>query len=189
MGIQGDQWIRRHEVTVDQYHRMGETGVLSSHDRVELVEGEIIDMAPIGSRHAGHVRKLTKLLSAAVGEAAQVSVQNPVQLGLKSEPKPDIALLRPQPDFYTERHPSASDVLLIIEVAETSQRYDREVKLPLYAQQGIPEVWIVDTENKSVSIYRSPTADGYLQHESLGQPGMVTVSALPAVSVDLSTLL
>ena len=189
MGIQGVHGIKRHVVTIDQYHRMGETGVLSPHDRVELIEGEIIDMAPIGSRHAAYVRKLTKLLSIAVGENAQVSVQNPIQLGTNSEPEPDLALLRPQMDFYIDQHPSAVDVLLVVEVADTSQRYDREVKLPLYAQHGIPEVWIVDAEGKRISIYRSPIADRYEQHQSLDKPETVTLSALPSVEVDLTSLL
>lgn len=189
MGIHGDHGIRRHVVTIDQYHRMGETGVFSPHDRVELIEGEVIDMAPIGSRHAAYVRKLTKLLSIAVGETAQVSVQNPIQLGTNSEPEPDVALLRPQQDFYADRHPSAADVLLIVEVADTSQRYDREVKLPLYAQHNIPEVWIVDAEGKRISIYRSPIGGRYEQHQSFDKPEIVTLSALPSVEIDLTTLL
>jgi len=118
---------------VDEYHRMAATGVLSESDRVELIGGEILEMSPIGRRHAACVDRLTRLLVIRLGETAIVRVQNPIALGQHSEPQPDVSLLRPRDDFYASGHPSPEDVLLVIEVCETSIDYDRDIKLPEYA--------------------------------------------------------
>jgi Uma2 family endonuclease len=140
MGVQ----LARRLFTVAEYHKMAEAGILSEDDRVELLEGEIVAMSPIGSRHAGLVNRLNRLFSQRAGDQVVVSVQNPVRLGGYSEPQPDLALLRPRADFYTSSHPGPEDVLLAVEVAETSAAVDREVKVPLYARFGVPEVWLVD---------------------------------------------
>lgn len=147
--------------TVAEYHRMAEAGILSEDDRVELIEGEIVEMAPIGSRHAGHVNRLNRLFSQWAGDQAIVSVQNPVRLGEHSEPQPDLALLKPRSDFYAQSHPGPEDVLLVVEVAETSADYDREVKVPLYARFGVPEVWLVDLAGEGIEVYRQPSPQGY----------------------------
>ncbi|MDQ3564751.1 MAG: Uma2 family endonuclease [Pseudomonadota bacterium] len=124
------EFFHRHRLTVDDYQRMGEAGILDRNARVELIAGEIIDMAPIGSLHAGTVKRLIRMLERTVGDAAVLSVQDPIVLGPYSEPEPDVALLKPREDFYTTAHPVPDDVLLIIEVADTTVRYDREVKVP-----------------------------------------------------------
>jgi Uma2 family endonuclease len=147
--------------TVDEYYQMAEAGILMEDDRVELLEGEVVEMTPIGRRHAACVNRLNRLFSRQVGEHAIVSIQNPVHLSEYSEPQPDLALLQPRPDFYAQAHPGTEDVLLVVEVAETSADSDRNVKVPLYARAGIPEVWLVDLAEECVEIYRKPSPRGY----------------------------
>lgn len=150
-------------VSVTDYHRMGETGILGPDLRTELIDGEIVEMPPIGHPHAGTVKLLANLMKEAVGRDAIVSVQDPVWLNDHSEPLPDIALLRPRPDYYRSGHPGAADVLLLVEVADSSLAYDREIKLPRYARAGIPEVWLVDLAGCRLAIHRQPTEDGYAE--------------------------
>lgn len=181
--------VQRHRLTVEQYHRMAETGVLAHDARVELIEGVIVDRAPIGSRHAAAVKKLNALLTSAVGARAIVSVQDPIRLGDRSEPQPDLALLRPREDFYADSTPTAADTLLVIEVSQATAAYDRQVKVPLYAQHGVPEVWIVDLDFSLVRFYRKPQADRYLDITATETPGPTPLPALPGVTIDLSGLL
>ena len=188
MGISADSWIKRRQITVDDYHRMGEVGLIGPDERIELIEGEIIDMAPIGSDHASCVNRLTSLLAHAVQGKGILSVQNPVRLSNHTEPEPDFAVLKPRDDFYQKQLPTAVDTLLIVEVSNTSERYDRDIKLPLYATHGVPEVWLISIEQKTLSIYRTPTGDRYQHEQTTDAPGRVTLFALPDVSVDLSTL-
>ena len=188
MGVSADNWIKRRQITVDEYYRMGEVGLIGPDERVELIEGEIIDMAPIGSDHASFVIQLTNLLVKAVQDKAIVSVQNPVRLSNRSEPEPDFAILRPRADFYRKQLPTAADALLIVEVSNTSERYDREIKLPLYAAHSVPEVWVISIEQQSLTVYRTPTGDRYQHEQTTDAPGRVTLFALPEASVDLSTL-
>lgn len=150
--------LQRHRLSVADYYRMAEAGILGEDDRCELIEGEIIDMAPIGSRHASTVKRLLRHFERTVGNSAIVSIQDPIRLDARNEPQPDLALLRHRDDFYQQAHPTPGDVLLIVEVADASLRYDREVKLPLYARFGIPEVWIVDLQSSRVEIFRGPKA-------------------------------
>jgi Uma2 family endonuclease len=152
--------VARRRFTVDEYHRMGEAGILREDDRVELIDGEVVQMTPIGSRHAGCVKRINHLLTTRLRERAVVAVQDPVLLGRHSEPQPDVMVLRPRPDFYSDSHPSASDVWLLIEVSDTTAQFDRTVKVPLYARAGIVEVWLVDLEADSVEVYRRPAPDG-----------------------------
>jgi len=168
---------------------MGEAGVFPPDARVELSEGEVVNMAPIGSAHAGTVKKLNRLLIDALGGKAIVSVQDPVRFGDDSELQPDLAVLRPRRDAYTDSHPSASDVLLIGEVADTSLEFDRSTKIPLYARHGIPEVWLVDLVNRLLSIHREPRDGIYRNVQTTGTPGAVELSQLPGVTIDLSGLL
>lgn len=181
--------VHRHRLTVEQYHRMAETGVLARDARVELIEGVIVEMAPIGSRHAATVKRLNALLTSAVVGRAIVSVQDPIRLGDRSEPHPDLALLRPREDFYANTAPTAADTLLIIEVSQATAAYDRQVKVPLYAQHGVPEVWIVDLDFSLVRFYRTPQADRYADITATETPGPTPVLMLPGVTVDLSGLL
>jgi Uma2 family endonuclease len=151
--------VKRRKLSVDDYHRMGEAGILTEDDRVELIEGELVAMAPIGSEHIAATNALTRLLVLAVGDRGIVSVGNPVRLSRHSEPQPDFAVLRPRDD-YRKALPRPEDTVLAIEVANTSLDYDRSVKLALYARSGIPEVWIVNLLKSEVDVYRSPTGDG-----------------------------
>jgi Uma2 family endonuclease len=153
--------IAKRWFTVAEYDRMGETGILTEDDRVELVEGEIIEMSPIGERHAACVDKLSELFREQLQRKAIVRVQNPIQLGSFSEPQPDVALLKRRDDFYRRSHPMADDVLLVVEVAETTIEYDRQIKVPLYARAGIAEVWIVNLVDEQIEIYAQPAGDAY----------------------------
>ncbi|OIN58702.1 hypothetical protein BLX24_14180 [Arsenicibacter rosenii] len=164
--------------TVDAYHRMAETGILSENDRVELIKGELINMSPIGVRHAACVNKLTYLLGQFIGQKAIISVQNPIRLNRYSEPEPDIMLLRPRSDFYANAHPTANDVLLLIEVSETTLTYDRTTKLPLYAQADIPEVWIVNLAENQLEVYQTPTEATYQHRRFLSLTETVSIAQL-----------
>lgn len=179
---------QRHRLTVAEYHRMGQTGVFSEDDRVELIEGDIVDMAPIGISHAGTVKYLINVLIGVVGQRAVVSAQDPLVLDRHSEPQPDIALLKPRADFYRTAHPRPEDVLLLVEVADTTLRYDREVKLPLYARHNITEVWIVDLENRGLCVYRDPAEAGYRNAQTVEHPAVLVPVALPDIPIDLSGL-
>ena len=153
----------RRRFTVDEYYRMAEAGILGEDDRVELIDGEVICMTPIGPRHAGYVDRLTRRFLQSLGDRAQVRVQNPVRLGEHDEPEPDVTLLRPRPDDYTTRHPTPEDVLLVVEVADSTLDFDRRTKARRYAEHGIPELWIVDANPKRrrIFVYRDPAPDGY----------------------------
>ena len=179
---------RRHRLTVADYYRMGEAGILAPHARVELIDGEIIDMAPIGFRHVGTVDKFNRILVMACADRAIVRAQSPIRLGLYSEPQPDVSLLRPRSDFYTTSPAAPDDVLLVIEVAATSQRYDRDVKLPLYAGHGIPEVWLIDLEARGLVRHRRPQTDRYVEANTPDVGTALAITALPGVAVDLSGL-
>jgi Uma2 family endonuclease len=179
---------RRHRLTVDDYYRMAEVGILAPEARVELIDGEIIDMAPPGSPHAGTVNYLTEVLMRAAEGRATVLVQNPVRLNEYSEPQPDLALLRRREDFYRERHPRADDVLLIVEVAASSLRFDRKTKLPLYARHGIPEMWLVDLGGRRLVRYRTPRDGSYTLVDEPDLGTALEVSALTGIAVDLHRL-
>lgn len=177
---------RRHQHTVADYYRMAETGILPAGLRVELIEGEIIDMAPIGSRHASTVDRLAFLFNRAVGNQAWVRVQNPVRLNDFSEPEPDLALLRWRDDFYAGGHPGPQDVLLIVEVADASLEYDRDTKLPLYARHGIPEAWLIDLAGKRIERHHKPSAQGYGERTTLHD--RAAPLALPDCAISLAGL-
>jgi Uma2 family endonuclease len=145
---------RRHRLTVEDFHRMGRAGLFVPEARMELIEGEIIDRAPIGSAHASRGRRLADLLTTQLHGKAVIAVQDPVRLDDRSEPQPDVAVLRYCEDFYAAAHSCPGDILLIIEVADTTARFDREVKIPLYARHCIPEVWLLDLETGTMEVYR-----------------------------------
>jgi Uma2 family endonuclease len=151
--------ITRRRFTVDDYHRMAEAGILHEDDRVELIEGEIVEMTPIGARHATCVRELNRLVGKQVGDDLRVDVQSPIRIGEHGEPQPDVAVIRARD--YSNSLPSPEDVLLLIEVADTSLAYDREVKLLLYARSGIPEAWLVDLTGGVIERHTEPAEDGY----------------------------
>ncbi len=181
--------LQRHRLTVDEYYRMAEVGVLAPDARVELIDGEIIDMAPQKSRHASVVNELMRRLMRCAGDRALVSCQTPLRLSQRSEPGPDLMLLRPRADGYAQAHPNAADVLLLIEVADSSARYDREIKLPLYARHGVAEVWIVDLEAGLLRQRRQPAGESYAQAADTATPGAALLPGLPGADIDLSGLL
>ena len=152
--------IARHLFTVEQYERMIEAGILTKYDRVELIEGEIVGMSPIGPRHAACVSRLNALLQK-FGRDTIVGVQSPVRLGDHSEPQPDISLLKWRDDFYGQGHPQASDVLLLIEVSDATLKYDRQIKMPLYARAGIEELWLVNLQDGEIEIHARPSGGAY----------------------------
>lgn len=159
----------RHRFSAEDFHRMAEAGILGEDDRVELLRGEVVELSPVGKRHAYVVNTLVDLLSP-LRDRAVLSVQNPLGLSPDTEVYPDLALLQPPRTRYRDRLPEAKDALLVVEVAETSLDHDLKVKLPLYAQAGVPEVWVVDLEGKRVLVHRKPEGGGYREAEALG-PG------------------
>ena len=182
------QSVAYHYLTVEEFHKMGEVGILHQDDRVELIDGVVIDMAPIGSPHASQVNKLNNRLAPAVAGRAIVAPQNPVRLDASSEPQPDIAVLRYRDDFYATAHPQPADVLLLIEVADTSLAYDRDIKVPLYARHAIPEVWLIDVQHQRIEIFRQPTPDGYQQVLQPANTERLSPVLLPEISVLVADL-
>jgi Uma2 family endonuclease len=177
----------RRLLTVDEYHRMGEAGILTEDDRVELIEGELVAMAPIGSEHIAATNSLNRLLVLAVGDHGIVSVGNPVRLNRHSEPQPEFSILTPRDD-YKKTLPRPEDAMLAVEVANTSLDYDRKVKLALYARSGIPEVWIVNLSASEVEVYRSPVGDNYTVVARAGLSATLTIAALPDVSIPVARI-
>ncbi|MHB8574583.1 MAG: Uma2 family endonuclease [Dehalococcoidia bacterium] len=174
---------------VDEYYRMGEAGILGVDERVELLEGEIITMPPIGSGHSGGVNRLAQPFFARLAGRAIVSVQNPVRLSSGSEPVPDIVLLRPRADFYTASHPGPDDVLLLIEVADSSLGYDRGRKLAVYAVAGIAEYWIIDLRGGRILIYRHPKDGEFTQMLIAERDATISSLAFPDVLFSAAELL
>lgn len=179
----------RRRFTVDEYYEMARAGILGEDDRVELIEGEIIEMSPIGRSHAACVDRLNQFFVRRVGDAAIVRIQGPVRLSQQAEPQPDVALLRPRPDFYALGHPTPFDVLLLVEVAETSSRFDRMVKMPLYAAGGIPEYWLVDLDEETVTVFRDPGPADYGSVRVLHRGQTLTPLALPDVEIGVNDIL
>ena len=174
---------RPYKLTVEDYHKLGEAGILTEDTRVELLEGELIEMAPIGGSHMAIVNRLTRLLVFAVGDSGVVSVQNPVQLPPHSEPQPDFAILRAPVAGAPATVPDPQDVLLLIEVADTTLAHDRNKKLVLYAKAGITESWIVNIPSSSLEVYREPSMDGYSKHMEVGRGASIAPLALPMVKI------
>jgi Uma2 family endonuclease len=175
--------VPRHRLTVRDYHRLGEAGVLGEDDRVELLEGQLVDMSPIGPRHALAVDALTELLVHAAAGRAAVRVQNPIVLDDSSEPQPDFTLLRKPWHGYPEAHPRPPDVYLVIEVADSSLEFDLGAKLELYARAGIREFWVVDLTSNRVLVHRSPGDSRYGSITSVDMSGALQVEALPGVTI------
>ncbi len=180
--------LPRHRITVDEYYRMAEVGLLAPDSRTELIDGEVIEMPPIGSPHAAAVSRLQDLLFSAIKGRAQLRVQNPVRLDNYSEPQPDLAVLLSRKDFYWERHPVPPDTLLVIEVSDSSFRFDVYVKVPLYAQHEVPEAWVVDLVHAQIHLFRSLQNGTYTDVSVIDKPGVVALTSLPEVKVDLSEL-
>jgi Uma2 family endonuclease len=179
-----------HRFTAKDFHRMAEAGILHEDDRVELLHGEIVDMPPIGPGHASGVKRLLNgFLPLQLEGKVIISVQDPIHLGEHSEPQPDLALLKPRPDFYAPGHPTPQEVLLVVEVMESSAGYDREVKVPLYARSGIPETWLVDVERGLIEVYRAPAPEGYRQVHMRRRGERLAPEAFPQFSLTVDEVL
>lgn len=168
---------------------MAEFGILSEDDRVELIEGEIVRMSPIGSRHAACVGRLNRLLNRLVGLDAIVRVQDPIRLNGYSEPEPDVALVKPRSDFYSREHPGPGDVLLLIEVADTSVERDLEAKLPLYAQAGIPEAWLVNLPAETIEVHSRPDSGEYRETVRVKRGETLESRTIPGLEVAADDIL
>ena len=181
--------LKRHYFTAAEYYRMADAGILTPDDRVELIEGEIVEMSPIGKRHASCVDRINRLLGRLASQSAIVRVQNPVRLSDFSEPQPDVTLLRPREDFYAAGHPGPADVLLIVEVADTSTAYDRGVKVSLYARSGIPEVWLVDLTEDRIEIYANPSGGEYRDVRLASRGESVSSTAVAGLTFGVEEIL
>jgi Uma2 family endonuclease len=181
--------LQKHWFNVDQYYRMIEVGLLSEDDRVELIEGEIVELSPIGTLHGGTVNRVSTFLNRLLGDAAIVSVQNPVRLDDFSEPQPDLAVLKPRKDFYSRSHPIPSDVLVVIEVPDSSLAYDRGVKLPLYARAEIPEAWLLVLPKSVIEIHSQPKNGKYQKIKRLKRGKSLVSPTVPEISCKVEDLL
>lgn len=179
----------RKRFTVDDYHRMAETGILSENDRTELIEGEIIQMSPIGDPHFNAVNRATMIFARGIGDRVVVSVQNPAVMDRHNEPQPDVVLIRPREGFYGSGKPDPEDVVLLIEISDTSLRFDQEVKLPVYARNGVREVWIVDLQDEVIRVHREPKGKAYTSIEIKQRNEQVSPQAFPDFSVNVSDLI
>ena len=177
--------VRRHCLTVDEFAKMGEAGIFTEDDRVELIDGEIREMGPIGSLHAGTVNRLTVMLIELLGRSAIVRVQNPLQLDLHTEPLPDIAILTSRDDYYTGGHPQPGDTLLVIEVADSSLAYDLHEKGPRYARSMVPEMWVVDLEAEVIRAFTRPGPSGYAKERVAGRGAAIASTSVEGLRLDV----
>ena len=167
---------------------MAEAGILTPDDRVELIEGEIVQMSPMGSRHAACIKRLTQLFVATLQMQAIVSVQTPVRLSDYSEPEPDFAILKSRSDFYATQHPQPADVFALVEVSDSTLQFDRGTKAVLYAREGIEELWIIDLNASSVEVYRSPSSEGYRDVQVLQKGELVAFQAFAEMTFRVEEL-
>jgi len=181
--------VQRYRFTVDQYHQMGDAGILSPDCRVELIDGEIFKMSPIDPWHAGVVNWLNHRFVTGLGGRAVVHVQNPTIVDRRSEPQPDLMLLKPRDDFYRTAHPTPDDALLVVEVAHTSLAHDRRRKLPLYARTGVSEVWIVNRRADAVDVFRGPSPQGYRDQFRRARGEDLAPSAFPDLNLSVGDIL
>lgn len=180
--------ILRKRFTVEQYHQMIESRILTEDDRVELIQGEILQMSPVGRRHAACVDRLVEFLILQLASQAIVRVQSPIQLNDNSEPQPDLALLRRRTDFYQQGHPTPIDIFLIIEVSDSTIDYDREVKVPVYAQNGILEVWLIDLNTQSIEVYRESSGTDYRSKQSFSRGQVLSPLSFPDLTLTVAQI-
>ena len=179
----------RRKFTVDEYYRMAEVGILHPDERVELIDGEITLMAPIGSRHGSGVARVTTQFVNRSAGAVQVWPQNSVHLGEDLELQPDIAILNPREDTYAESNPRPGNILIIIEVSDTTLSYDRDVKSRIYAEANVPETWIMNLPEDCIEAFTQPGSDGYAQHAIYRRGDTISPSTLPDVQFAVEDLL
>ena len=178
----------RRKLTVEAYHDLGAAGHLTEDDRIELIEGDLIEMAPIGGPHLNGVNRLTAFFVRSIGGRGIVSVQNPVILGRHSESQPDLVILAPHMDARDAGVPTAKDVLLVVEVSDSTVTYDCGTKLPLYARHGIAEVWLINLRSSRIEVYRTPADGGYAPMREIGPGESISMLALPDVRLAWDTV-
>lgn len=183
-----ERLLTRRRFTVADYHAMARAGILTEEDRVELLDGQIVEKMTINRPHAGCVNRLNRLFVGRLGDRAVVQPQNPILLDDYSEPEPDVSLLRPKADFYAQEDPMPEDVLLVIEVADASLARDRMVKVPLYARAGVPEVWIVNLQARRIEVFKGPSQEGYRESRWIDD-GSLSPLAFPDLALRLDDLL
>ena len=179
----------KHLTNLDEWRKLGEANIFPPESRLELINGEILDMAPIGFNHSGHLNRINKLFARLIPDDVIPSVQNPLQLGDFSEPEPDFMLLKSNADFYSSRHPIAGDVLLLIEVADSSLAFDQNQKLRLYALHGIPEYWLLNLNDSCLEVYRNPNGEVYAEKTTLHSGDTITLSQLNEITVSMADIL
>ena len=182
-------WVERYRFDVHQYHAMAKAGVLNDDDRVELIDGEIVAMSGIGPEHMATVNSSTRFWVIRLGERAIVQIQGAIRLDERNEPQPDVAMLKPRADFYWHRMPGPDDVLLIIEVANTSLRYDRQIKLALYARFGVPETWIANIQARTIEVYSNPVDGEYTERRNFQHGQTVTPAAFPDIALPVADVI
>jgi Uma2 family endonuclease len=175
-------------ITVEEYEQMVQAGVFPEDDRIEMIEGQITAMSPIGSSHSGQVNRLNRLAAPRLGTQAILGIQNPIKLA-RSEPQPDLALLKTRGDDYAHSHPTAREVLLVVEVADTSAEYDRNVKIPLYGRSGIAEAWLIDLSAGVIEVYRQPNQSGYGEKRTYAPGDSLAPIALPDLVFTVTEIL
>ena len=181
--------VSNRRLTADEYQRMGQVGILSEDDRVELIDGELVAMTPIGPRHNACVNRTLLAMVRSVGDNAIVQAQGSVRLDLYHEPQPDLVLLRPRADFYASRHAGPDDILLIVEIAQSSIEYDRDVKARVYAELGIQEYWLADLNANLVSGYSAPKGGSFRRLEQYHRGQSIAPHMLPECAIAVDVLL
>jgi Uma2 family endonuclease len=181
--------VLKHVTDIQEWKKLGEANIFPPESHLELIDGEILEMAPIGFNHAGHVTRLMNVFGPLLADKAIMTAQNPLQLGDLSEPEPDFMLLRPEKVFYTQRHPTAEDVLLLVEVAESSLDYDQTIKLGLYARYNIAEYWVLNLNTGCLEVYRQPQGHLYQQKNTLKVGDTITLSLLDSIEIKVSEIL
>jgi Uma2 family endonuclease len=186
--VREEPHILRHRITVADYYRMAEVGLLAPDAKVELIDGEILDRAPMGSRHFAAVTKLQRLLERAVMDSAVIAVQLSLRLSPRSQPEPDLVVLKPSADFYAQALPAGRDSFLVIEVSDTTLAYDVKLKAPLYAKHGVPEYWVIDIEQKALRRFAGPKDGDWTDITVVVSPGVISLPGLDGATIDLSGL-
>jgi Uma2 family endonuclease len=181
--------VRKHLTDITEWKKLGEANIFPAGSRLELIEGEILEMAPIGFNHSGHVTRLINFFASLLNNKAIVSAQNPLRLSDLSEPEPDFMLLKQNADFYSSRHPNADDVFLLIEVADSSLSFDQNEKLRLYARHNIPEYWLMNLKDNCLEVYRRPHDDCFGEKTTLRIGDSVTLSQLNAITINIVDIL
>jgi len=188
MSVSGESFYKKHLTNLDEWKRLGEANIFPPDSRLELINGEIIEMSPIGSHHASHLKRLISQFSGLIQDSAIIAAQDPLQLGDLSEPEPDFMLLKPSTDFYYQNHPTASDVFLLIEISDKSLKFDQNQKLRLYALHDIPEYWLLNIQDNCLEVYRQPHNGVYAEKTTLRSGDKITLSQLKNISINVADI-